>query len=85
MAKKGTALRRCPWYDGYALNYPSSWVGMPQAPDAQCIAEQSAFISEGVAGPSTTEAGSTGKPLMFDLAPSLATLKLSGYCLWTQL
>lgn len=41
----------------YALNYPSTWVGTPQSPDAQCIAEQTPLLSESIYGSPTAEAG----------------------------
>jgi hypothetical protein len=66
------------------LHTPSTWIGTPQAPDAQCIAEQQPRVGEGMLGPPTAKAGGTGRPLVVDVIPNLFEITLSGYCLWEE-
>jgi hypothetical protein len=68
----------------YDLHFPSTWIGTPQAPDAQCIAEQTPDTGGGMLGAPTAKAGGTGMPLVVNVIANLYQLKLSGYCLWEE-
>jgi hypothetical protein len=68
----------------YDLHFPSTWIGTPQASDAQCIAEQTPETGGSMLGPPTAKAGGTGRPLVVDVIPNLWQLKLSGHCLWEE-
>lgn len=58
------------------------WTGLPQRPDAQCRAEQSAVVSAGQVGPAQVVEGQPGQPLHFEVLPVMFTIALSGDCLW---
>jgi hypothetical protein len=66
------------------VEFPSSWTGLPENSDAQCIEEQRPVASPGQLGPSIAQAGGTGQPLLFEFVPNLYDVKLSGNCLWLK-
>lgn len=79
---KSTLFSGLPDGDGkYSITYPSTWTGSPQAPDAQCLAEQSPSPGSYNA---TAVTGVTGQTVVVRLIPDLFNLRLSGYCLWQQ-
>ena len=60
------------------------WTGTPQEPDSQCRAEQQTVVSPGVKSAPQVSEGLPGQPLSLQLLPSLFSVELSGYCLWTR-
>jgi hypothetical protein len=58
------------------------WIGLPQDPDSQCIAEQIAVVGPGVVSSPQVDAGQTGQPLLLRVMPNLFSITMTGYCLW---
>lgn len=82
---KSTLFSGSPTTDGkYMIDYPSTWLGMPQTDDTECIAEQTPQIGPGAIGRPSSLAAGTGQPLVFEVIPNLFDLRLSGYCMWTE-
>jgi hypothetical protein len=61
------------------------WNAVPQDPDSQCSAEQTAVVSAGVVSSPQAEVGQTGQPLSFRVLPDLFSIEMTGYCLWEKL
>lgn len=59
-----------------------SWTGTPRDQETQCSATQSVVITPGQMAPPQVSAGHVGQPLEVTLTTQLATIALSGNCLW---
>ena len=60
------------------------WIATPQEPGSQCRAEQQTVVSPGVKSAPQLSEGRPGQPLSLQLLPSLFSVELGGYCLWTR-
>lgn len=60
------------------------WVGIPQSPESQCSATQSNVIVAGQMAPPEVVAGEPGQPLRLALTTQLASIELTGSCLWER-
>lgn len=82
LSTAGTALQ----LHGQGMRNPEMlsgpWTGSPQAPDAQCRAEQTAVVSAGEVGEPQIAEGLPGQPLHFEVLPVMFTIALTGDCLW---
>jgi hypothetical protein len=60
------------------------WTATPQEPGGQCRAAQQTVVSPGVKSSPQVSEGRPGQPLSLQLLPSLFSVELSGYCVWTR-
>jgi hypothetical protein len=60
------------------------WTATPQEPGSQCRAAQQTVVSPGVLSPRHVSEGKAGQQFSLQLPPTLFTIELSGYCLWTR-
>jgi hypothetical protein len=63
---------------------PGAWTATPQGADSGCRAVQQAVVSAGEVGPPQIAESPKGQSLSFQLLPSLFSIEMSGYCLWTR-
>ena len=60
------------------------WIATPLDSGGQCRAEQQTVVSPGVKSAPQVAEGKPGQQLSLQLLPSLFSVELSGYCLWTR-
>ena len=60
------------------------WTATPQEPGGQCRAAQQTVVSPGVKSSPQVSEGRPGQQLSLQLLPSLFSVELSGYCVWTR-
>jgi hypothetical protein len=61
------------------------WTATPLSPETTCAATQSAVVSgTPTLTPPQTATGDQGKPLALEVVPRLATIELTGDCLWQR-
>lgn len=62
-----------------------AWIGTPSSPEARCHAEQVAVVpGTPTYGPPKIDDGDAGRPLSVDVVATMATIELSGDCLWQK-
>jgi hypothetical protein len=60
------------------------WTATPLDSGTQCRAAQQTVLSPGVKSAPQVSEGKPGQQLSLRLLPSLFSIELSGYCLWTR-
>lgn len=61
------------------------WTATPSTPDTRCHAQQVAVIpGSPTIGPPRVDAGEPGRALSFYVEPTMATIEISGDCLWQK-
>jgi hypothetical protein len=60
------------------------WTASPLEPGSQCRAAQQTVVSPGVKSAPQVSEGKPGQQLSLQMLPSLFSVELSGYCLWTR-
>ncbi|MDX1887137.1 hypothetical protein [Mycolicibacterium sp. 120270] len=60
------------------------WIGDPEDRNGVCSAEQVTALGPGMESPPKSLRGEPGRPLEFNVPPTLFTIKLSGNCVWQR-
>ena len=63
-----------------------AWEATPATPESTCRSEQVAVLTDRPAlGAPQVDDGRPGRPLAVEVAPTMATIELSGDCLWQRI
>jgi hypothetical protein len=60
------------------------WTATPQDSTGRCRAQHQEVLSPAVLSGPVTDEGEPGQPLTFHVPPRMATIELTGFCLWVR-